>query len=613
MPWGSAPARARATTLARASGAATIVPAGMDRFRAPSWGKMALPGRHAVFSERSNTMTQRILFISSQPHDLARLAAENEFRAVCAALPNSTVTYLPAVRPADLAQAFVRYRPAVIHFCVHSSATALALQDDNGDSISVDHDSILSLLEASGCKPRLLFFNAALSASLAAKAVMHSEAAIGIDGMVGTNAAIAFAASFYGSLGRGTGLAASFSDAATIANIGDASDSPYRLFQSETTSKDPVIDLVSEGSKQRQGPLPQEVLPWTVITSSVGFMAAFGASYMSGLSPLVSIVIFAVSLIILTTGFFSYLRGAPFLPSEISLSRGTIKFREHHTLPHASSRVASPDVSISIRSKQLLGRNDPETETTETETTETETTETETEATETEALKAEVVSDVLATIGDTVGAITTQKIRDCLPEELLDATEGRIKKYYTTRLIASDIDKVASRGRQRLLTLVDSLDRKATVNLIIGIAIALSGLGGLSLLQSSTNRNLWELNEISYAFMSTYLPRLGLIAIVELLALFFLKLYRGGLSDIKYYQNELTNLECRFAALRVSISTGGEASVDVAIQGLIATERNFILDKGKTTVELEKLRHERDETSQMVKVMSEVLLNKSRM
>ena len=39
---------------------------------------------------------------------------------------------------------------------------------------------------------------------------------------------------------------------------------------------------------------------------------------------------------------------------------------------------------------------------------------------------------------------------------------------------------------------------------------------------------------------------------IEVFSFFFLKLYKSGLADILYYQNELTNLESKFLALELA-------------------------------------------------------------
>jgi len=89
--------------------------------------------------------------------------------------------------------------------------------------------------------------------------------------------------------------------------------------------------------------------------------------------------------------------------------------------------------------------------------------------------------------------------------------------------------------------------------------------------------------------LSYYLPKLSLVLFVEVFSFFFLRLYKESLDEIKYFQNELTNAELRFLAMEAALLEGGASAVLASvIRGLAATERNFILKKGESTVDLRK-------------------------
>ena len=60
------------------------------------------------------------------------------------------------------------------------------------------------------------------------------------------------------------------------------------------------------------------------------------------------------------------------------------------------------------------------------------------------------------------------------------------------------------------------------------------------------------------------------------------------MSDVKYYQNELTNVEIKSITLQSALSTKNEQTIKMVIKELIETERNIILKKGESTVSLEK-------------------------
>lgn len=90
------------------------------------------------------------------------------------------------------------------------------------------------------------------------------------------------------------------------------------------------------------------------------------------------------------------------------------------------------------------------------------------------------------------------------------------------------------------------------------------------------------------ALLSYYIPRVSIVIFVEVFSFFFLRLYKANLADIKYYQNELTNIEFKLLAMRVAEDIGDTESTKAAIINFLATERNFVLKKDESTIELEK-------------------------
>lgn len=105
-------------------------------------------------------------------------------------------------------------------------------------------------------------------------------------------------------------------------------------------------------------------------------------------------------------------------------------------------------------------------------------------------------------------------------------------------------------------------------------------------------------------------PRLTLALFLQIFAYFFLRLYKSSLSEIKYYQNELTNIETKRLALNVALRKDGTDLLKEVVTNLLATERNHILTKDQTTVELEKARLEKDQTSKLLKVLPSLLSKK---
>lgn len=160
--------------------------------------------------------------------------------------------------------------------------------------------------------------------------------------------------------------------------------------------------------------------------------------------------------------------------------------------------------------------------------------------------------------------------------------------------------------RARISRELEALSWRGNLNLGLGAITTVIGLSllGMSVFQEvSTSRNVWDI-------ATHFIPRLTLVLMIELFAYFFLALYKSNLQEIKYFQNELTNVELKQIALRAALDTGDTTIVESMVVSLAATERNHVLSKDQTTVELEKAKIERSGQSEIVKYLSEILQKK---
>ena len=96
--------------------------------------------------------------------------------------------------------------------------------------------------------------------------------------------------------------------------------------------------------------------------------------------------------------------------------------------------------------------------------------------------------------------------------------------------------------------------------------------------------------EVTYSslgdFTMGFLPRLSIVLIIEVFSYFFLRLYKTSLAEIKYFQNEATNIEHNFVALEAAISINDKALIENCIHTFLAVERNPIMSEGQTTREI---------------------------
>jgi len=160
---------------------------------------------------------------------------------------------------------------------------------------------------------------------------------------------------------------------------------------------------------------------------------------------------------------------------------------------------------------------------------------------------------------------------------------------------------------KRMKELLYQLDRRSSLNLFIGSVTTIGAVFGLAFIVFSDGAKYSDLNSI----LAHYIPRLSFIVIIEVFSYFFLRLYKQNIEDIKYYNNELTNIDSKIIALKTSIDFGDNQSVKAIIKLLGETERNFILKKGETTVDLEKARDSRASFASAVESITK-LLSKSK-
>lgn len=127
------------------------------------------------------------------------------------------------------------------------------------------------------------------------------------------------------------------------------------------------------------------------------------------------------------------------------------------------------------------------------------------------------------------------------------------------------------------------LRKRANIQVTLGSGITIGAGIGLYFFVKESQSLLGTVEDI-YTY---FIPRLSLILFIEVFAFFFLKLYKDSLTEVKYYHNELTNIEHKLTALEAS-HYSSEMDISRIIENLTYTERNFILKKDETTVELEK-------------------------
>lgn len=205
------------------------------------------------------------------------------------------------------------------------------------------------------------------------------------------------------------------------------------------------------------------------------------------------------------------------------------------------------------------------------------------------------------------------KILVSLKKEILESASdnllSEIEQKYSVEIrkdkYLKDLREQCEQVRLRLSKEIESLGRRGNLNLVIGVVTTIAAVTVLASTVLSGNHQLTQ-NEL----MAYYMPRLTLSIFIELFSFFFLKLYKAGLNEIKYFQNELTNAELKFIAAEKAVMSDKEDSISSVIKELAATERNFKLSKGESTVELEKFKTDQASNQKIIDALAGLISNK---
>jgi hypothetical protein len=123
----------------------------------------------------------------------------------------------------------------------------------------------------------------------------------------------------------------------------------------------------------------------------------------------------------------------------------------------------------------------------------------------------------------------------------------------------------------RLRQEINALSRRSNVNLVIGVlttVVAVAMLGYLVWGSRVAYTNLPDL-------LSHFIPRISVAVFIEVFSFFFLKLYKSNLEEIKYFQNELTNIEMKVIAHEAALFSHENKSIPSIIEQLVRTDRNI--------------------------------------
>lgn len=200
-------------------------------------------------------------------------------------------------------------------------------------------------------------------------------------------------------------------------------------------------------------------------------------------------------------------------------------------------------------------------------------------------------------------SMDSPKKQDKNPKEGRVNTSGSIhEKDVDDENTANEIKHSFLASEERINNEIKNLKRRATVNLSWGVVLSSAALLFFFFLiyNEEIGKNLEQV------FLH-FVPRLGLVVFVELLAYFFLRLYKTSLVSIQYYHNELTNIETKKIAAIVAIKHCDEAKIWQTVECLLKVERNVLLKGKETTIQMEMLKMQNEYDNKMINSMKSML------
>lgn len=142
-------------------------------------------------------------------------------------------------------------------------------------------------------------------------------------------------------------------------------------------------------------------------------------------------------------------------------------------------------------------------------------------------------------------------------------------KALNSSIYLNELTSVESNIRMQIKRLIYN----SNLNLIIGILI--NSVGIIILFFFVYNLDDYSIDNI----IPFFIPRISIVIFMQIFSFFFLKLYKECLSDIKFFENEITNLNFKITALKVALDRSEKEIINQLILNFSKIDRNSILKK----------------------------------
>jgi len=150
-----------------------------------------------------------ILMLAANPKNTVNLRLQEEERDIkerlrLAGYGTEPIKSAVAVRPRDIQQAILDFKPQIIHFSGHgANEDGLVFEDIDGTPKLISGEALADLFELFSDRIECVVLNACYSEVQAEAIKQKIQYVIGMDQAIGDRAAIEFAVGFYAAIGAG--------------------------------------------------------------------------------------------------------------------------------------------------------------------------------------------------------------------------------------------------------------------------------------------------------------------------------------------------------------------------------------------------------------------------
>lgn len=165
-----------------------------------------------------------------------------------------------------------------------------------------------------------------------------------------------------------------------------------------------------------------------------------------------------------------------------------------------------------------------------------------------------------------------QQLQGVVANDIVTTIEQKYSPKIAESAQITQIRRGIDLTKARLSEEVKSLSRRNSLNLTIGAVTTGLAVGMLAyLVLGATQHTFSNIPDL----LAHFIPRVSVAAFIEVFSFFFLKLYKTGLQEIKYFQNELTNVEMKSLAIEAALLPTQNKITEQVIPQLVSVDRNL--------------------------------------